>query len=251
MIFYGSKASKLGDVNVSGTTCSFCGADSNQHVSIFGKYAHLYWIPMFPIGKTAVSECHLCRHTAPQKEFPADLKQKYVALSGDIKRPAWHWSGLGIISVLILIFGFIRGTAEVDPRDELLKADIAQMSVNPTMETDSIAYKMKSLFTQFVNEEIKPEEFSYLTKVDGDKVLILAKIPELKNVEKSAREEVIEMVEMIANAQETIKDKEKFIGIHGKYNMMMQKTAAGLESSSIITPTALYDFYGPKKMTEN
>jgi hypothetical protein len=251
MIFYGSKASRMGDMHISGTNCSFCGAQTNQHVSVFGKYAHLYWIPLFPIGKTAVAECSICKHTAPQKEFSGELRRKYEALNNDVKRPVWHWSGLGIIGVLIIFFGFIKGTAEVDPRNELLNADLAQLSVNPTAETDSVSFKMQNLFTTLVNEEIKPQEFEYLTKVEGDKVLILVKVPELKNVEKEARKEVIEMIEMVANTQETIKDKEKYIGVHGKYNMMMQKTAAGLESSNMIVPTALYEFYGPKPMTEN
>ena len=153
MIFYGSKASKLGDVHVSGTKCSFCGADSNQHVSIFGKYAHLYWIPLFPIGKTAVAECQLCKHTAAQKEFPAELRNKYQALTNDIKRPAWHWSGLGIIGLLVLIFAFNKITAEVDPRDELLKADIAQMSLNPTMETDSVSIISMTSFLAMISDK--------------------------------------------------------------------------------------------------
>jgi len=32
-------------------------------MSIFGRYAHIMWIPFFPVGKTQVAECTRCKRT--------------------------------------------------------------------------------------------------------------------------------------------------------------------------------------------
>lgn len=246
MIFFGRKATKIGELNISHAKCPHCENTDTQHVTVFGKYFHIYWIPFFPIGKEAVAECTHCMRTISQKEFPQNLKNRYEQSRDQIKRPVWHWAGLGVIGALIVLIGIIDATAEVDPRHELLKADIEQLSVNPTMETDSISYKLKAFFNDFANEAINPSEFEFLTKTKENMALILVKIPNLKKVEKEGRKDVIEMIELIAESQESIKDMDKYIGVHGKYNMMMVKTPDEFANGSIVSEQGLYEFYGPK-----
>ncbi len=246
MIIYGSRASNIGNFEVQGSVCDYCEQQSSQRISVFGKYAHIFWIPFFPIGKHAVSECVHCKRTIDQREFSPELKQLYRQQKSQSKRPWWHWFGLGALSLLIMSFVFIGETAEKDPRDQFLKADLESMRMVPSMEEDSVSFKLKQVFDAFINEEIEPGNFEYLTKTEGNKSLILVKIPSLKSVEKDERGEVLEMISMIVNNQEDLKDNAKYIGIHGKYNMMMTKTPGGEENSSIVSSSPLYDFYGPK-----
>ena len=244
MIFYGSKASRIGELNINGTVCQHCEQAEPQHVSIFGKYAHVYWIPFFPIGKEAVSECTGCLRTISQAEFPKTLKHQYDSEKRSIKRPIWHWAGVGFIGLIFLYVNIIELTKTVDPRSELLQADMELLTPNPA-ESDSTSTTLKALFSDFVNEEIEPDDFEYLTKISGDKVLILVKVPNLSDVEKDSRAQVVEMVEMVANLRPALQDKTKYIGVHGAYNFMLVKTPDGLENSRVVTDKALLDFYGP------
>lgn len=66
----------------------------------------------------------------------------------------------------------------------------------------------------------------------------------MKQVQKEGRKQVIEMIELIANSEESIKEMDKYIGVHGKYNMMMVKTPNDFENRNIVSENSLYEFYG-------
>jgi zinc-ribbon family len=242
MIFFGSKATTIGQLDINDTKCQYCENTSTQQLIIFGKYFHIYWIPFFPTGKEVIAECTHCKRTIDKAQFSSQLMEKYQANKSLVKRPFWHWTGLGIVGSLVLLLTIIDLATVPDPRSELLKADVEKMSANPS---DSISMALKSLFNSFANEEVKPEEFEYLTKIKDDKVLILAKIPSLKNVQKEGRKQVIDMIELVANADTITKNLKKYIGVHGKYNMMMVKTPTSFESSNIAFEDPLFEFYGP------
>ena len=103
MIFYGSRGVHLKSDKVTGVKCLYCDQQGSHTVSVFGKYAHLYWIPFFPMGKKGVSECDNCKRTLEPKEMNDQLKLAYQNVKSKAKTPITHWSGLGII-VLIIAF---------------------------------------------------------------------------------------------------------------------------------------------------
>lgn len=101
MIFYGSKGVHLKSEKVSGVKCSYCEQQGTHTVSVFGRYAYLYWIPFFPMGKKGVSECDNCKRTLEPKEMNDQLKMAYQNVKSHTKTPIKHWSGLGIILLII------------------------------------------------------------------------------------------------------------------------------------------------------
>ena len=117
MIFYGSKASNLG-VQQLNAHCDTCNMKTRQNTATFGKYAHVYWIPLFPIGKKSVSECQTCYKTIPDAQFSPDLKSAYSL--NKPKTPITHWSGGIIIALLISYFTYSSATREIDPRGPIL-----------------------------------------------------------------------------------------------------------------------------------
>lgn len=247
MIIFGTRATNIGNFDVPNSKCEYCQNDSTQRISVFGKYAHIFWIPIFPIGKKAVAECTHCKRTIEQKEFSSKLSQLYQENKSRAKRPLWHWLGLLLVAGLFALITIIGLTAEKDPRSELLDIDLKSMTTAPTMETDSISFKIKQLFDQVVTEDINPEDFEYLTKVQGNKALILIKMPKLKKVEKSGRSEALEIIEMITNSQQDLKDKEKYIGVQGAISMMLIKTPTYEKNSKLALTSELYEFYGKKE----
>lgn len=251
MIIFGGRASNIGNFDITNTKCDYCEQDNTQRIAVFGKYAHVFWIPIFPIGKKALAECTHCKRTIEQKEFSPELKSLYQENKKMAKRPIWHWLGLGIFGLLVALISIIVITAEEDPRSQLLNADEALMVSNPTMESDSISYKIKQVFDNFATEEIDPSEFKYLTKIEDDKALVLVQIPKLRKVEKEGRVQAMEMVEMITDNQQIFEGKDLYIGIKGVISMMLIKTPTYEKNSKLALTSELYEFYGPKSANEN
>ena len=154
---------------------------------------------------------------------------------------------LGLLVALTTIIGV---TAEKDLRSDLLNADEELMITNPTMESDSISYKIKQVFDIFTTEEIDPSEFKYLTKISGDKAMVLVQIPKLRKIEKEGRAQAMEMVEMITDNQQVFEGKDLYIGIKGLISMILIKTPTYEDNSRIASTSKLYEFYGPKPVVE-
>jgi len=248
MIVYGARASRIGNFYLDNTSCEYCKETGKQEVSVFGRYVHIFWIPIFPIGKKAVSECVHCKRTIEQKDFTPELKSNYTSNLSQAKRPVWHFSGLILIGAFILFSTIIGMTAEVDPREELLQEDVKSMTFSPTYESDSLAAQLKMMIDIGLTDELDHNEFKYFTKVEEDKALILIQIPDLKKVEKSSRPQIYEVIEPLLESKKNLEGKDLYIGIHGKYNFMMTKSPQGQENSSIAGGDKLYEFYGPEEI---
>ena len=246
MIISGRKASRLGSVDIPNSTCDYCEQGNTQQLTVFGKYAHIFWIPFFPIGRKAISECKHCKRTIEQKDFSPRLMEQYKFVKSSIKRPFWHWSGLGFIAIIFFYSAILRCGVEPDPRMELLLQDERQMTSSPTMQSDSLSFKLKQMFDAFINEELHPEDFEYFTRVDGNKALILVRVPKLKKVEKEPRGQLLEMIETVVNSQKDYKNKEHYIGVKGVVTMMLIKTPGFEDNSRVAEESKLYDFYGEK-----
>ena len=88
------RASHIASFEVPSCKCNFCEEDSSQVVSVFGRYIHLFWIPLFPVGKKVIGECTNCDRTFEKRDFPEQLKSQYSEIKHNAKRPFWHWLGL-------------------------------------------------------------------------------------------------------------------------------------------------------------
>jgi hypothetical protein len=87
-----------------------------MNYSVFGKYAYIYWIPIFPAGKENVLECNNCKRTYKLKELPEQIKHKF-----EIEKhkgiPLKHFTGIGII---ILVLAWLSYTNSKDKENETL-----------------------------------------------------------------------------------------------------------------------------------
>jgi hypothetical protein len=100
MIIYGSRSKQLLKETVI-EKCAHCGTQ-NMDMHIFQRYAHIFWIPFFPIGKIAVSQCNNCKQVLKQKEMPAALQKEINhTLNSKTRTPVWMFSGLVLLAILI------------------------------------------------------------------------------------------------------------------------------------------------------
>jgi len=168
MIFYGSKGTRLHSEQVNGIKCSHCEKQTTHTFSIFGRYAHLYWIPLFPMGKKGVSECNHCKITLAPKEMDEPLKLAYKNVNSNSRTPFWHWSGLGLIAILIALVSFTGNQHKKDVVtyiNDLQKDDIYEFKSNEYYSLLKVASVSKdSVFVIANDYEI--ERQSRLYKID-------------------------------------------------------------------------------------
>ncbi len=110
MIFYGTKASVLKNGQVRNIICPHCNESSTFNFSVYGRYAHIYWIPFFPIKKINVVECQNCKSSYDVKEMPQNIKTKFETNYNitSVKTPITHFS-FAILILIVILFAFISG----------------------------------------------------------------------------------------------------------------------------------------------
>ncbi|ULQ55204.1 hypothetical protein KJS94_11180 [Flavihumibacter rivuli] len=101
MIIYGTRSTELAK-EVLTDKCQNCGTQNCIDMHVFQKYAHIFWIPFFPMGKIGLSQCDHCKQVLKVKEMPASLKASYDNLKAQTKAPIWMFSGLAVVAVLIM-----------------------------------------------------------------------------------------------------------------------------------------------------
>ena len=158
MIFYGTRAKNIHNGQIKNVKCPNCENETSMTYSIFGKYAHVYWIPFFPIGKVGIIECNSCKRTYEIKELPENIKVKYEREKekSGIKTPIWFFSGLFIIATLIVVGYFMSKQTSANELTHLEQPKVGdvyefntQTGYYSTMKIESI--KGDSLYF-FINE---------------------------------------------------------------------------------------------------
>ncbi len=180
MIFYGTNSSRLKDGQLRNVKCPNCSEQTTMHYSVFGKYAYIYWIPIFPLGKTNVLECDNCKKTYKLKELPQPVKDKFET-EKHRGVPFLHFSGLAIIALAIGYFSYANAKHK-DLEAEYIKTpavgDVYSVKTESKGHYSSIKVievKTDSVFVVFNNYEIdkktgidqidKAENYS--TVIDG------------------------------------------------------------------------------------
>jgi hypothetical protein len=102
MIVYGSRSKELAKDIIS-DQCPNCGKANSIDMHVFQKYAHVFWIPIFPMGKSGVCQCDHCKQVLTHKEMPATLAISYNNLKAKAKTPVWMFSGLALFAMLIFM----------------------------------------------------------------------------------------------------------------------------------------------------
>lgn len=119
MIFYGSKSSEIGKGQIRNVSCPHCETNISMNYSVFGRYAHIYWIPFFAIGKEHILECNSCKASYYLKDLPQTIKDKYKQEQdrNAIKAPITHFSGLFVAAIGIAIATFFSFKSDSETKE--------------------------------------------------------------------------------------------------------------------------------------
>jgi len=201
MIFYGTKASTIKNGQIINVDCPNCETNSSMIYSVFGKYAHIYWIPLFPIKKITITECNNCKKTFEYKELHQAIQTKLdrEKEKDGAKTPIWMFSGLFIIATLVA-FG-IYSSGETEKKEaEYLKApkvgDIYRFESNPgfysTMKVESILKDSLHVFinkvetnkTSGIDDIDKPENYSEIYGYSKAEIIKMYKDKEIYEINR-------------------------------------------------------------------
>jgi hypothetical protein len=151
MIFYGSRARRLKDGKVNNVTCPCERKElTSMTYSVFGKYAHIYWIPLFPLGKSNVLECDHCKKTFKLKNTTGQIQSKFET-EKHRGVPIFHFTGI-IIIVLLIFWAFYQSSATEEKELEYL----AQPQIGDVYRTEgsNSSYYTTAKVTEIVGDSI-------------------------------------------------------------------------------------------------
>jgi uncharacterized membrane protein len=102
MFICGTKSTRI-IVEPLSEECLNCQTRHTMDLHIFQRYAHIFWIPLFPVGKYTVSQCNHCRQVLKDRQMPIALRAVCDKLRANAKTPVWTFAGIIIIALAIAI----------------------------------------------------------------------------------------------------------------------------------------------------
>ncbi len=172
MVFYGTNASRLKDGRLNNITCPNCENQTTMTYSVFGKYAYIYWIPIFPIGKQNILECDSCKKTFKLKELPRQIQSKFE-LEKHTGVPIKHFAGLGIIAIAI---GFIMYSSSQNKANNLKYINAPEIgdvySINGSQKGYYSTMRIKDVTNDsiyLISNDYEVDKKSGIDKIDVDK----------------------------------------------------------------------------------
>ncbi|QWX84215.1 hypothetical protein H0I23_00765 [Cellulophaga sp. HaHaR_3_176] len=106
MIIFGTRSAHIETKQLPNIVCPKCTTQGSTMISIYRRHLHVFWIPTLPIGKTGTSHCQHCKQSLHANEMPTSLEREYKNLKTKAKGPIWQFSGLFVVTALIVLVGF-------------------------------------------------------------------------------------------------------------------------------------------------
>lgn len=170
MIIYGTRASHLKTVQLPNETCPNCNTKGSMVMSVYNRYAHIFWLPTFPVGRTGGSQCMNCQQVLEPKKMPTFLKLQYDQLMAQTKIPVWSFSGLAIIIALIAWGSYSSG---VNKENEKKYVEAPLVGDIYRVKTDSSSYSLMK-----VAEVTSDSLLIYFNQYEVDKMAAVYKLKE-------------------------------------------------------------------------
>ncbi|MBC9798266.1 zinc-ribbon domain-containing protein [Sinomicrobium weinanense] len=260
LLFFGTRASKIKARPIgSPTECPYCQSKDSFVATTFGRYFHLFWIPLFPLYKTTILECSHCKRTYAEHELPPDLKQALLKSNrlDPPKRPLWHGFGclvmaaIGLVIVVISIGSAVFWSNNdvdevIDGRKLRLQDDIEKTTAQPDSITDPVSFHLKNCIDHSI-DGIDTDKIRYYSRSKGNRLLVLLKVNDLKKTKAGSRKEIVFAVEDCLDSSPATGGHQVYIGVDGKWNMVLVKTPGGESLDGRFAETSLLlPFYGAK-----
>ena len=197
MIVYGRRATALTTQQLF-EPCPNCKATNSLHITVYQRYAHVFWIPMFPIGKTGVSVCGSCNQVLKLKEMPPELRLAYDNIKAQTKTPIWHFAGTGLLiaGIIALSIHSKNKTEQVDKMVLNPKAgDIFEIKVKDNVYTLYKVQKVEKDTVFFVANQYQTDDASGLDDLKKKPFATdsVYGVPKIALVEMNKKDEIVDI----------------------------------------------------------
>lgn len=263
LIFFGTRGNKIGTAHLEGISCPHCNSTNTLSATKYGRYFHIFFIPIFPTSSRTIIECSHCYKSYDGDSFLANNDKKEELIPA--KRPIWHSCGCLLIFLLIAFSLVTKCTASLfggnhkeeeskkdNPAYLEYKKDYAKMSSKIDCKTDSVSCAVREGLSLLLTDELHPDTYEYFSKIKDNKVLILVKIDEMKKIESSERKQFIDLIKKSAQLLDNMEDKQYYIGVDGRWNMVLVYTPYGSDlGGRFADDSYLLNFYKIDKIIKN
>jgi len=127
MIFFGTGSANIDTVKTTNTPCRHCKNEDSLFINIYRRHAHVFWIPVFPLGKSGSSYCGHCKEVLRPRQMPEKLKRQYKNIKGNAKGPLWQFSGLALFACLIAFAIYSSGKTKENTQQYLVTPEIGDI----------------------------------------------------------------------------------------------------------------------------
>jgi hypothetical protein len=126
MIFiFGTRESHLRTIPTPGHACPACANNEALSLLFFSRYAHLFFVPLFPVSRRMQVVCANCRQSGSESAIPASLLPSAKHLQKQTGRPWWQFIGLMLVGAAVAFFAVAALTAK--PKAEQDKEELARL----------------------------------------------------------------------------------------------------------------------------
>jgi|GEM_PF-820730 len=219
-------------------------------------YFHLFFIPIFPTSKSDIAICNHCNAKFPYSQFTEEMKQDFdkQKATNPNSTPVWHGCGCLLvvffffIMVVLSVVSWFKSKSEPekpeDQRELLLVKDLAKATKTPKEEADSTSFYIKDYIDYAIQNELDKKNIKYFSKVNGNKILILLDIDDIKKIKISDRYMILTFVNSALDEHEGYENKKIYMGVQGRWNMVLVSAPnyADVEGS-FADEKYLYPFY--------
>jgi hypothetical protein len=140
--------------------------------------------------------------------------------------------------------GGCGGGRPADPRADKFNADEKALGDSPTAGDTKLSELIKAGLQALTIPEAKAERYQVFTRRNGDAVLVLVKVPDLKKYKDTARQQLLEAVVALVEAAEDGKKPRVYVGIKGGLVFGAARTPDGAVSTGrLVSESKLYGFY--------
>ena len=154
---------------------------------------------------------------------------------------------LSVLSVPMLIVERVAKALPRDPRAALLDADEAELRTTRVGGDRMLSAEvLKHLTSGVGSADAKVEDYRVFTRVKPDAVLVLVQVPNLKEYQDTAREQLLDLVEGMLMAEDRTQGKRVYIGVKGRVSYGAIRAPGDFtKTGAVVVDRPLYEFYGP------